>query len=159
MQISQQENGDFILSEVESPMLEMLHSIPDSALPQDDPVAERRLYQSPSEATELNDEWREYVHPELKEWFTSATDQVRSDLETLPLSSDEPLTITIPAGHVELWLNALNQARLALAARYAVSEEDMERATDSELTTPREVALFQIHFYGFLQECLIQGIE
>lgn len=159
MQIARQENGSFTLSEIESPMLELLHAIPEAALPQGDPTAKKRLFPSPSADAEFNAEWVEYVHPSQQEWFETATDAVKDDLRRLPLSSVEPQSVTIPADHVELWLNALNQARIALGARYAVTDEDMERPTESELSSPREVALFQIHFYGFLQECFVKGLE
>lgn len=159
MEIARQENGSFILSEIESPMLEMLHAVPEACLPQGDAAAKRRLFQVPSEDVEFNEEWAEYVHPSQADWFENATDMVKDDLRRLLLGANEPQSLTIPAENVELWLNALNQARIALGARYAVSDDDMERPTEGELTTPREVALFQIHFYGFLQECFIKGLE
>ena len=159
MEIERNEDGSFTLSEIEPTLTEILLAIPSAIEPEGDQKVLDRLYPSPVSSpseTEVLEEWKEFVAPELKKLFHDAAVVVKDDLDHLV---DEPSRLTIPAANVDAWLNVLNQARLALAARYDVTEEDMERPIAQVLNDEREVALFQIHFYGFLQECLIKGIE
>lgn len=160
MEIERNEDGSFTLSEVEPTLSEILLSIPAVIDPTGHAEVEARLYPSPVAQIEgadlIREEWKEYVGPELQKLFGDAAMVVKDDLEQL---EDEEDTLTISAKNVDAWLNVLNQARLALAARFEVTEEDMERPIAHVLEGERDLALFQIHFYGFLQECLIKGIE
>ena len=60
--------------------------------------------------------------------------------------------------HLEAWIHALNQARLALAARHDFSERELEREIPAE-GDDRAFALFQIHFYGLLQEFFLRQLD
>ena len=67
------------------------------------------------------------MEPELYQNFQSALDVVRGDLADLPEEGpDTHCTLHIPVEHLESWIHALNQARLALGARYDVTDEDMD---------------------------------
>ena len=143
--------------------VELLRQIPLSADPRDCDAARDRIYPVASndpEAAEANEEWRTYVHPELKELFTTATDAVREDLEDFEQldESQENWAFEIPALHFDQWLNVLNQARLALAARFEFQESEMSQNGPQTIETVRDLSLFQVHFYGFLQECLLQDL-
>ena len=156
MQIQREENGSYVLSEVDSPLVEMLAAIPASRNPNGNSAAEERLFPDPlpgSEGAVLREEWREYVKPDLRHLFESACDTVESDLAQLQGGEE----LKIPAEHIDAWLNALNQARLVLASRFSLLEGDLEKPVSYVLETERDLALFQVHFYGFLQECLIRG--
>ncbi len=156
MEISRNEDGSFAISGMEEPMSDFMRAIVPSCNPGENAEALERLFPPPlnSGADDgSNEEWREYVQPELAHLFATAAEVVRGDLEQL--DGDPPLVI--PARHVDAWLNTLNQARLVLAARYAITEAEMEEPISPVLENQREIALFQIHFYGFLQECLIRG--
>ena len=109
---------------------------------------------------ESNEDWRAYVHPELKKFFTSASQTVRDDLETFEQldESNDNWAFEIPAAHFDQWLNVLNQARLALAARFDFEEKEMGQNGPRSIETVRDLSLFQVHFYGFLQECLLQDL-
>ena len=155
MQIARTEDGSFIISELEPPLIGLFLAIPEAADPGENAAANERLYPKPSPDPEMREEWKEYVEPGLREWFESASATVKGDL--VQLESGE--TLTISSEHVDAWLSALNQGRLALAARFEVNDADMERPVSPVLQNEREFALFQIHFYGFLQECLIRGLE
>jgi hypothetical protein len=134
----------------------MLHQIAVSG-EDEDPDAQARLFSSPSDGTELEmeEDWREYVQPELRQLFQSAREVVRGDLEDFPPDPvSDAMSLRLPVSHLESWLSALNQARLALAARHHVTELDMDhvpRSGDS-----RALALFQIHLYGLLQEWFLR---
>ena len=158
MQILHHENGSFVLFKVEQPLQEILIAIPAISEAKGSRAVMERFYPKPSsekDAPGMAQEWAEYVQPELSQLFESAASTVEEDLEQLA----EGEKLVIPKEHIDAWLNALNQARLALAARFEITEEDIERQISHIPENERELALFQIHFYGFLQEFLIQGIE
>ena len=120
--------------------------------------AAERLYSNPSEEAELNADWKEYVHPDLKQLFESANDVVNGDLAGIQQTSkgEKPeFALRIPLSHAESWLSSLNQARLALAADFDIAETDMGSGPKT-ISTERELAIFQIDLYAFLQECLVQ---
>jgi hypothetical protein len=139
---------------------ELLHQIAVSAEPGDDDAARQRLYSSPSGGKDdrLDADWRAYVEPELRELFQSSLDVVRGDLAGFPTDpAAEHQTLRIPVDHLVSWINALNQARLALAARYALTEEEMEGVPLEG--DARALAVFQVHFYGMLQQYFLREIE
>jgi hypothetical protein len=61
--------------------------------------------------------------------------------------------------HADAWLNALNQARLAIAAIYQFSDNELCDHYRSPLGSRRDLSLFQVNFYGFLQEFILREIE
>ena len=143
--------------------VELLRQIPVSADPGDSDAARRRIYPAASndrDAAQANEEWSAYVHPELKKLFTTATESVREDLEAFEQldETNDNWAFQIPAAHFDQWLNVLNQARLALAARFEFQEEEMSQNGPGAIETVRDLSLFQVHFYGFLQECLLQDL-
>jgi formate dehydrogenase maturation protein FdhE len=141
--------------------MELLRQIPVSADPADSETARERLYPlATKNDAKTNEDWRTYIHPELKEFFQSASDVVREDLETFEQLDDshENWAFEIPADHFDQWLNVLNQARLALAARFEFDEKEMGQNGPGTIETVRDLSLFQVHFYGFLQECLLQDL-
>ena len=158
MKIEHDVAGGFVFGEVEPPLVELFLAIPSAADPEGSRAAQERLFPEPSahKEEEINAEWDDLVKPELREAFENASVTVEGDLEPLAEGRDE---LKIPLEHVDAWLNTLNQARLALAARYEVSEADLNRAAAYPPRDERDLAVSQIHVYGLLQECLIQGIE
>ena len=143
--------------------VELLRQIPVSADPGDSDTARERIYPAvttdPREA-DANEDWHAYVHPELKELFTTSSQTVREDLEAFEQldETNDNWAFQIPAAHFDQWLNVLNQARLALAARFEFQEEEMSQNGPGAIETVRDLSLFQVHFYGFLQECLLQDL-
>lgn len=158
MNIERDEEGGFVFTEVEPPLAAMFQAIPAAADPEGSTAALGRLFPDPAAGKEaaLSEEWADYVRPELREGFENASTTVEADLEPL-IAGEEGWTI--PLNHVDAWLNTLNQARLVLAARYDVDEEDMNRTAPFPPESERGVAVSQIHVYGLLQECLIQALE
>ncbi len=136
---------------------ELLRRIaPSAAVDEDDPAYER-IYPSPSNGrdSEGDEDWREHVQPDLQSLFQSAMEIVESDLANV--SEDEASqthTLRLPMSHLRAWLNALNQARLALAARYSIEEANLEQLLS--VGGVRSLAILQIDFYGEIQGCIIQ---
>ncbi len=158
LEITRIEDGSFLIANVEPPLLEIFMAIPGAAEPEGSAAATERLFPDPAtgrDAAGIREEWQEFIRPELQQWFENASATVEADLEPL----QEGDIMAIPVGHIDAWLNTLNQARLVLAARFNVGEGDMERPDSHLLESERDFAIFQIHFYGFLQECLIKGMD
>ena len=65
--------------------------------------------------------------------------------------------LAIPSTHLEAWLNALNQARLVIVEESNFSEADLDHREPPDLATRRGLSLLKIHFYGHLQELLVEA--
>ncbi|MEO8044165.1 MAG: DUF2017 family protein [Spartobacteria bacterium] len=156
-------NGSLEISEIDPFLAELLRQIPVSTHPDSVPAAEQRLYSPPAEPNdkEFCAEWKIYVEPELRRIFQTATETVESDLQQLA-ENEKPFansTLRIPHEHSEAWLNALNQARLALAAKFDFTESELCDHYRSPIGSRRDLSLFQVNFYGFLQEFILREME
>ena len=151
------------LSELDPFLAELLLQIPACANPEGAPAAEERLFSLPAngQETELCAEWKMYVEPELRRLFQTATQTVAGDLEQLN-GNEKNLanrTLRIPCKHTDAWLNALNQARLVIAAKNNFTETELNDHLHSPIGSRRDLSLFQVNFYGFLQEYLLREME
>jgi hypothetical protein len=151
------------ISELDPFLAELLRQIPASASPDGAPVAEQRLFSSPAnkKEKELCAEWKQYVEPELRRLFQTATETVAADLEQLN-GNEKSLanrTLRIPGKHTDAWLNALNQARLVIAAKNNFTEGELGDQFRSPIGSRRDLSLFQINFYGFLQEFILRELD
>ena len=156
-------NGTLEISEIDPFLAELLRQIPASANPEAVPAAEQRLYSAPAgpDEKEFCQEWKVYVEPELRLLFQSATETVAADLGQLA-AEEKPFangTLRIPQEHSDAWLNALNQARLAIAAKYDFTEAELCDYYRSPIGSRRDLSLFQVNFYGFLQEFILREME
>jgi hypothetical protein len=151
------------VSDLDPFLAELLRQIPESASANDCPAAEQRLFSSPAKTNdeEICREWKLYVEPELRRLFQSATETVSSDLAQLngKEKSVRNCTLKIPIEHADAWLNALNQARLAIAARYNFTDTELCDHDRSPIGSRRDLSLFQINFYGFLQEFILRELN
>ena len=161
MEICRQ-NEALEIRELDPFLAELLRPIPESAQPKDSPAAQERLFSPPAVPDEkvLCAEWKLYVVPELRRLFQSATETVRQDLQQLRCTN-KPFancTLRIPIAHADAWLSALNQARLAIAATYQFNDHELCDYR-SPLGSRRDLSLFQVNFYGFLQELILREME
>jgi hypothetical protein len=155
-------NDHIELSELDPFLAELLRQIPASASPDGVPAAEQRLFTSPTNGKEpeLCGEWKQYVEPELRRLFQSATETVAADLAQLN-GNEKSLAnriLRIPAKHADAWLSALNQARLVIAAKNGFTESELSDHFRSPIGSRRDLSLFQINFYGFLQEFILRDL-
>jgi hypothetical protein len=156
-------NDQIEISELDPFLAELLRQIPASASPDGVPTAEQRLFSSPTNGKEpeLCAEWEQYVEPELRRLFQNATETVAGDLEQLN-GNEKSLanrTLRIPAKHTDAWLNALNQARLVIAAKNNFTDGELSDHFRSPIGSRRDLSLFQINFYGFLQEFILRELD
>src|SRR5436189_3247653 len=156
-------NDHIEISELDPFLAELLRQIPPSTSADGIPAAEQRLFSPPSnsEETELCAEWKMYVEPELRRLFQTATQTVAADLEQLN-GNEKSLanrTLRIPTKHADAWLSALNQARLVIAAKNNFTETELNDHLHSPIGSRRDLSLFQVNFYGFLQEFILLEME
>lgn len=143
-----------------NPLLaDVIRQIPAAADPEENSNAKARLFPSPGpENSEMTADWREYVKPGLAEQFGEAREVVAKDLHE-GMQGDQNFALRVPLEHTDAWLNGLNQARLVLAAKHDFSEEELTDELPPELTSQRELALYQIAVYGWMQELLLTTFE
>lgn len=161
MLISRLDKNTVAVSKLDRTCCELLTRIASSADPGDSEAARARIFSTPTHGKEpeADRDWHEYVEPDLARLFQSALEIVEEDLAEFPPDNRRrEHTLHIPVKNLEAWVHTLNQARLAIAARYDFTEKDM----DSRLPViddARTLALFQMHFYGFLQERFLRELE
>ena len=159
-----QRKGEHLqISEIDPFLAELLRQIPESADPGGDRNAQSRLFSSPAAQNdpELCREWKQYVQPELRRLFQSATETVAADLQQLN-GDDRPFancTFGIPLANADAWLSTLNQARLVIASKYSFTEAELCDHYRSPMGSRRDLGLFQVNFYGFLQELILREIH
>jgi hypothetical protein len=156
--------GDTLeIRELDPFLAELLRQIPESTSTEDSEAAAKRIYSSPAGPAEkdLCHEWQQYVEPELRRLFRSATETVAHDLQMLN-GSTKPFancTLRIPLQNAEAWLNALNQARLVIAEKNGFTEAELSEHYRSPIGSRRDMSLFQVNFYGFLQEFILHEMQ
>ncbi len=156
--------GDVLeIAELDPFLAELLRQIPDSTRPNGTDAAEQRLFSLPTDPAdaEMCAEWKLYVEPELRHLFESATETVVEDLKMLN-GSTKPFancTLRIPTSNADAWLSALNQARLVIASKYGFTESELSDHYRSPIGSRRDLSLFQVNFYGFLQEFILHEME
>ncbi len=151
------------ISELDPFLAELLRQIPESTNREGTEAAAQRIFSLPADVSQsdLCKEWKLYVEPELRLLFESATETVASDLQALNGKS-KPFancTLRIPIKNVDAWLNALNQARLVIASQYGFTEGELSDHYRSPIGSRRDLSLFQVNFYGFLQEFILHETE
>jgi len=151
------------IAELDPFLAELLRQVPDSTNPENDATAEARLFCAPAceSETEMCAEWKLYVEPELRRLFQTATATVAADLRQLngKAKPSANCTLRIPKKYAEAWLSALNQARLVIASKYGFTESELSDHYRSPIGSRRDLGLFQVNFYGFLQEFILQEME
>ncbi len=140
---------------------ELLHQIHLSANPEGSRAARERLYPSPThgEDADFDQDWNDYVEPDLVDMFATSIEVIESDIADFPPArpAADHHTLHLPIKNLEAWIHGLNQARLALAARHGFTEKEMDGPLTGEGLDA--LALFQVHFYGWLQECFLRVLR
>lgn len=116
------------------------------------------LAESLADLMDPDSEWDEYVVPDLVDTFGVQCRFVAAEVEKARDANERG--VFIQSSHAEKWYGALNQARLALEARYKL--EELKEATDSEAIDGAESELrsayFRDRFYLVLQSLLLEHV-
>ena len=165
-----------VLEEIEPFYIELLRGLPSCANPGDNSSARERLFSGPMkvDSAGFHQDWRELVEPELREMFLSAQEIVTDDLSALPPADpkvdpaccklDSPAffptkhKLEIPRDHAEAWMGVLNQARLVIAARRNFGEQEMDEELAFPPASERDLDLFRVHFFDFVQQMLLREL-
>lgn len=143
-------------------LAELLRQIPSSTNPDGVETAQNRLFSDPvaNREGDMCAEWKLYVEPELRRLFQSATATVSADLQQLNGNekSFANCTLRFDVRNAEAWLSALNQARLVIAAKFEFTEGELCDHYRSPIGSRRDLSLFQVNFYGFLQEWILREL-
>ncbi len=153
-------NGNLFFSEIHPVLVELLRAV--SLDPWERyPDGSGRLLPAPGSDEELCLDWEDHVQPGLRQHFASERAIVTSDLEAIREEIGEKMTssLEIPLKHCDAWLTTLNALRLSLAEEYRFSEADLSEKIPPDLSTERGLAMMQVDFYAFLQECLLRAME
>ena len=161
MLIRKSKNKAIEFSRIEQIEAELLKQVPACCELDPGSDAESRIFPAPANATEpdLLRDWEEYVRPELRHLFRSAKETVEADLESLKMKVGRLGRFVVPLEHGESWLNALNQARLILAAKFEFSERELSAFDLPRTFSQRELVLHQINFYAAIQERIIEMLN
>lgn len=110
------------------------------------------------EEPEIQDDWREFVVPDLEQQFAGAISKVSATIiKALKQCEGGPGCLWITREDGSDWYSALNQARLAIEDRYQFgdgSEIDPEMLEDDV----RRTAWRRSHFYSVVQGMLLDHV-
>jgi len=160
MQFSVSHSKSFRFRKIHPLVAEFIRSIPDTIdLDQLADDAAARVFPAATDDPELDalrDEWKAYVEPDLQEHFRSAREVVAADLKQMR-EVKGLVELEIAPAHADAWLNALNQARLVLAADLDFDEKLLSSAA-ADVTSETGSRVFRLNLFAFMQECLIERI-
>lgn len=156
-------NGNFRFSRIHPLLGELLQAVAMDPWERY-PEGSARLLPSPCESEDLEDlrlDWQDHVQPGLRHHFDLERAVVSEDLACMIQQTGKipSWTLEISTDHSDAWLTTLNALRLALAEEHRFTERDLSEKTHSDLETERGLALMQVNFYAFIQECLLQAME
>jgi hypothetical protein len=128
------------------------------------PEGSARLLPPPGVDEELLLDWQDLVQPELRHHFDLERSLVVEDLAEMHemkrgKGKVEAWSLEIPMDHADAWLTTLNALRLTLVEEHGFKEEDLSRNGAPDFSSERGLALMQVNFYAFVQECLLQTME
>ena len=128
------------------------------------PEGSSRLLPPPGVDEELLLDWQDLVQPELRHHFDLERSLVVEDLAEMhevkqAKGKEGGWSLEIPMDHADAWLTTLNALRLALVEEHAFTEKDLSRYEGPDFSSERGLALMQVNFYAFIQECLLQTME
>jgi hypothetical protein len=151
--LRREDDQKFVLGGMDEFLTGLLREIPGAGVPEGE--ARERFFPKPTAGThpEADGEWAEFVQPELEEQFLERRDCVAEDLRGLKDAGRRGWELVIPRKHLGAWIHALNQARIALSCRNRLGERELDE--DVNLLGPEGVLVFQVRFYGLLQEWML----
>ncbi len=165
-------NGGLRFLEMPAAFYEQLSLLSQTCDPDDDPTIVSRLYPhplDPSEALEdrekAEEDWADYVRPELEVAFDSNMLTVMNDLadaniEASEDDSDDPdsevyYRLEIPNDHTHAWLQILNRARIVLAIKHRLPLSEYPLAGDEKISLQRLLAAHLSDSFAEISEILV----
>lgn len=161
MKFHQYENGDLEVSEIDPLLVFLMIEGIRQEEEEWDCIADSFLASPLAEEILFSQEWKEYVQPGLLTLLKSSHAHVLTDLEIMKRGQlthppESLATIVIPLVHREAWLRILNVARLSLAARHRLTEEEISGNTPPDLNSERGKACLQLQLFSLIQQVLVE---
>ena len=119
----------------------------------DDPVLARLLPDAYADDAEAAGDFRRFTEHELRDGKAAAA---RTVLATLPADGGR---IRLSEEDAQVWLRALNDVRLALGVRLAITEDFDARTADLDPADPRSAYMWIYDWLTFLQETLVRALS
>lgn len=165
-----EERGGLVLADMDDVSMPILEALPKFARGKGadlflNPSVVRDELASSDRGREMNEEWAEFVAPDLQSLFDDQLARVVSDLEAAEPSIGVPgaVDVVIPPSHLEAWFGSLNQARLAMNAEFGCEEfegaEPSDPENDEVLSDEQHFAMQHFMFYRFLQEMIMRAMR
>jgi hypothetical protein len=153
MTLRMKDGETLVLSGLDEFLCGLLREIPGAGVPS--AASRERFFPKPTAGChpEADEDWQDFIEPELEDRFSQNRSRVSEDLRGLQDRGRAGWELEIPMGHVGQWIHALNQARLALTCVNGLGDRELDE--DVPPPGPRGVLLFQIRFYGLLQEWML----
>lgn len=151
-----QPDGSLLLDNLSPLYADTLLLVP-SLLDLEDPRVKKRLLPEVYEDEEDEEQWKRYAGTEIEHLFLDRKRALAKDLETLERRTMLRFRVSVANGHIRLWLQSLNAARLALFEQHGLTQEDMEVDPADIADDEKELALVRIHVLAHVQELLIQS--
>ncbi|QQL43699.1 DUF2017 family protein [Sulfuriroseicoccus oceanibius] len=164
------ERGGLVLADLDEGSLPILEALPKFARGEGselflNPSVVRGNEAVTEEGKEMNEDWAEFVAPDLQTLFDEQLQRVEADMEAAEPSVGVPgaVDVVIAPSHLEAWFGALNQARLAMNEEFDCEAIEEPEAHDpnvvEKLTDEQHFAMHHFMFYRFLQEMVMQAMR
>ena len=154
-------DGSLCLAAVDEHWRHILAGVPALLAEPQPPSVGERLFPAPSKRADINRDWRELIAPELEALWRANYELMAADLGRMEKDTAHRgcWRVVFPANHAAAWLSAINQARLVLASRWDVTEEDMNRPAEDLKPTERDHDIFLIHLLAYVEQLFIEAGE
>jgi Domain of unknown function (DUF2017) len=118
----------------------------------EDPVLARLLPDAYPDDAESASDFRRYTEQDLRSGKVAAA---RTVLATLPEGGGQ---VRLSGDDAQVWLRAINDVRLALGVRLAITEDVEERMARLEPDDPRSAYFWIYDWLTYLQETLVRAV-
>jgi uncharacterized protein DUF2017 len=118
----------------------------------EDPVLARLLPDAYPDDAESASDFRRYTEQDLRSGKVAAA---RTVLATLPEGGGQ---VRLSGDDAQVWLRAINDVRLALGVRLAITEDFEERMAQLEPDDPRSAYFWIYDWLTYLQETLVRAV-
>lgn len=118
------------------------------------------LYDQISSRMEQNDDWKEFVVPDIVTQFEEQITYVSRAISSAPRDEEHAGSVFISKEDAMTWYGTVNQARLSLEKQHNLStHEDLDTEEDLEKLEPElRAAVIRNHFYTSIQTLLLEFV-
>ena len=118
------------------------------------------LYDSLSSRMTKDDDWKEFVMPDIVTQFDEQITFVSRAISSAPREDDHSGSLFITKENAMTWYGTVNQARLSLEKQFNISIiDDLETEDDlTKIDQETQAAIFRNQFYSSIQSLLLEYV-